>query len=220
MFEETASIIHKDFLLEWKTRFGINTVIAFVFSSLLLVVFSMKAQQLTPTSRAGLLWVIIVFAALSSLSRSFVSETERRTFDYLRLYARATPVYLGKLIVNIVFTLLISFISSIAFILLLNLSVASWALIGSALVLGSIGLASVSTLLAGIIAHADRKGAVFSVISMPLMIPLLLLIVRLSKAGFTDGYSIAVWSDLTGITAFCGVMITLSILLFDIIWDE
>jgi heme exporter protein B len=220
MIDEISAIIHKDFLLEWKTRFGINTVVAFVFSSLVLVVFSMKAQQLTPTSRSGLLWVIIVFAALSSLSRSFVSETERKTFDYLRLYARATPVYIGKLAVNISFTLLISLVSFVAFVILLNISVASWPVLLSSLVLGSVGLASVSTLLAGIIAQADRKGAVFSVISMPLMIPLLLLIVRLSKAGFTDGYSIAVWSDLIGIMAFCGVMITLSILLFDVIWDE
>jgi heme exporter protein B len=220
MFKETLAVFKKDILLEWKTRFGINSVIAFVFSSLLLVIFSLRAQQLTPTSRSGLLWVIIVFAALSSLSRSFVSETERKTFDYLRLYARATPVYLGKLLFNYGFTLLISLVSLIAYVILLDVSIASWLITILAIILGSLGLASVSTLLAGIIAQADRKGSIFSVISMPLMIPLLLLIVRLSKAGFTDGFLPGVYGDLTGITAFCGVMTTLSILLFDFIWDE
>lgn len=220
MFEQALTVFKKDFDLEWKTRFAVNTVLAFVFTSLLLIIFAVRAQNLTPTSKSGLLWVVIVFAALSSLSRSFVSETERRTFDYLRLYAQASPVLIGKLTYNFLFTLLISVVSFGAFVVLMDVSIASFTIIGFTLILGSLGLSSVSTLLAGIIAHADRKGAVFSVISMPLMIPVILMIVRLSKAGFVDGYLAGTVGDFVGLGAFCGVMITISILLFDFIWDD
>ena len=220
MISEAITIFKKDISLEWKTRFAINTVIAFVFTSLLLVLYSVKAQNLPPSSKAGLLWVIIVFAALSSLSRSFISETERRTFDYLRLYAQATPVYLGKLSYNFLFTLLISVVSLFAYVLLMDISIASWIITLLVVVFGSLGLSSISTLLAGIISQADRKGAVFSVISMPLMIPLILIIVRLAKAGFIDGHIPSIYGDLVGLLSFCGVMITLSILLFDFIWDD
>lgn len=220
MLQEAYTIFKKDIHLEWKTRFAINTVLAFVFTSLLLIIFSIRAQNLTPISKSGLVWIIIVFAALSSLARSFVSETERKTFDYLRLYAQATPVFLGKLAYNYLFTLAISFVSLFAYILLMDISVASWNITLVTFAFGSLGLSSVSTLLAGIIAQADRKGAVFSVISMPLMIPLLLIIVRMAKAGFIDGHFPSILGDLVGLLSFCGVMITLSVVLFDFIWDD
>ncbi|TNE73097.1 hypothetical protein EP331_05360 [bacterium] len=220
MISQAVTVFKKDFKLEWKTRFAINAVIAFVFTALLLIIFAVRAQNLSPISKSGLVWVVIVFAALSSLSRSFVSETERRTFDYLRLYTQAAPVLVGKLAYNFVFTLLISWVSFLAYVVLMDMNIASWTIIFLTLTLGSLGLSAVSTLLAGIIAHADRKGAVFSVISMPLMIPLILMIVRLSKAGFVDGYLAGTLGDFVGLSAFCGVMITISILLFDFIWDD
>ena len=88
------------------------------------------------------------------------------------------------------------------------------------LILGTLGLSSVSTMTAAIVSQADRKGAVFSVLSIPLFIPLILLLTRVTRAAFIDGSLEAFSGDVVALIGFCGVTITAGVLLFDFIWDE
>jgi heme exporter protein B len=88
------------------------------------------------------------------------------------------------------------------------------------LMLGTIGLSSVSTMTAAIVSQADRKGAVFSVLSIPLFIPLILLLSRITRSAFVEGSLNGFQSDVFALIGFCGVTITTGVLLFDFIWDE
>lgn len=216
----SAAIFWKDLKTELRSRYAINTVLAFVGSAMLLILFSLKAQQLAPTPTSGLIWIVILFAALSSLSRSFVTETERQTFDLLRLNGKATEVFTGKLIYNIFFTLSVNICTFILYIFLLGLPIADWLILILTLVLGSIGLSAVSTMLAAIVAQADRKGAIFSVLSIPLLLPLILILVRTTKAALIEGMTDNYLNDLWALIGFAGVTITAGILLFDYIWED
>lgn len=214
------AVLQKDLLLEYRSKYAVNTVLAFVGSSLLLVVFSLKAQALPPTPRSGLVWIIILFASLSSLSRSFVLETERNTFDLLRLHANPGSVYLGKLTFNFLFTLMVNIVTMTLYIFLLGLYVRDWYILNLTILLGTLGLAGVSTLLAAIVSQASRKGAIFSVLSLPLLVPLDLLLVNTTKAALSTGGNPGTWSDMLALTGFAGVTITVAILLFEYIWEE
>lgn len=213
-------MLQKDLLLEYRSKYAVNTVLAFVGSSLLLVVFSLKAQVLPPTPRSGLVWIIILFASLSSLSRSFVLETERNTYDLLRLHADPIAVYLGKLTFNFLFTLMVNIVTMALYIFLLGLSVHDWLILNLTILLGTLGLASVSTLLAAIVSQASRKGAIFSVLSLPLLVPLDLLLVNTTKAALGAGRTAGMWSDTLALVGFAGVTITVAILLFEYIWED
>lgn len=54
---------------------------------------------------------------------------------------------------------------------------------------GTIGLSGVSTMIAAIVSQADRKGAIFSVLTIPLFIPFILLLTSITKSAFIDGSS-------------------------------
>ncbi len=216
----TAAIFHKDLMAELRSRYAINTVLAFVGSAMLLILFSLKAQQLPPTPVSGLIWIVILFAALSSLSRSFVTETERQTFDLLRLNGQPAEVFTGKLTYNIFFTLSVNICTFVLYIFLLGLPIADWLALIVTLVLGSIGLSAVSTMLAAIVAQADRKGAIFSVLSIPLLLPLILILVRTTKAALIEGLSGSYYNDLWALFGYAGVTITAGLLLFDYIWED
>jgi heme exporter protein B len=218
--QTTLSVFRKDLRIEFRTRFAINMVLAFVVASLLLIMFTLRAQQLDPTPKSGLVWIVILFAALSALGRSFIYETDRNTFDLLRIYARGSVVYVGKLFFNAVFTLFINVTTFILYSFLMDLRIASWEAFFAMLILGSLGLSSVSTMTAAIVSQADRKGAVFSVLSIPLFVPLILLLTRVTKATFIDGIPQGFLSDFTALLGFVGVTITAGILLFDFIWEE
>ena len=214
------AIVWKDLQTELRSRYAVNTVLAFVGASLLLILFTLRAAQLPPTPQSGLVWIIILFAALSSLSRSFVMETERRTYDLLRLHGQASEVFLGKLSYNILFTLAVNICTFALYILMLDLQVADWTALALTLLLGTVGLSAVATLLGAIVAQADRKGAIFSVLSIPLLFPLILILVRTTKAALIEGSVENYLDDFWALFGYAGVTVTAGILLFDYIWED
>lgn len=218
--QTTLSVFKKDLRIEFRTRFAINMVLAFVVASLLLILFTLRAQQLDPTPKSGLAWIVILFAALSALGRSFIAETDKNTFDLLRIYAKGSTVYTGKLFYNTVFTLFINTVTFILYAFLMDLRVVSWEAFFAMLILGTLGLSSVSTMTAAIVSQADRKGAVFSVLSIPLFVPLILLLTRVTKAAFIDGNPQGFGNDFVALIGFVGVTVTAGIILFDFIWED
>lgn len=216
----TTAIFQKDLQTELRSRYAINTVLAFVGAALLLILFSLQADRLPPTPKSGLIWIVILFAALSSLSRSFVTETERQTFDLLRIHGKASEVFTGKLLYNFTFTLAVNICTFFLYIFLLGLPIADYMALILTLLLGTLGLSAVATMLAAIVAQADRKGAIFSVLSIPLLFPLILILVRTSKAALIEGLTSNYINDFWALFGFAGVSISAGILLFDYIWEE
>ncbi|MCR9132714.1 MAG: heme exporter protein CcmB [bacterium] len=218
--QTSLAVFKKDLRIEFRTRFAVNMVLAFVVASLLLILFTLKAQSLDPTPKAGLVWIIILFAALSALGRSFIAETDKNTYDLLRIYAPGTVVYLGKLFFNCAFSLFINTATFVIYLFLMDMSIVSYPAFFVMLILGTLGLSSVSTMTAAIVTQADRKGAVFSVLSIPLFIPLILLLSRVTKAALVDASLDAFTGDVFALIGFAGVTVTAGVLLFDFIWDE
>jgi heme exporter protein B len=194
-------------------------VLAFVAAAMLLVLFTLRADQLEPGPKSGLVWIIILFAALSALSRSFISETDKKTYDLLRIYAKGTSVYTGKLCYNFLFTLFINISTFIAYIFLMGLTIQSYSAFFIMLFAGTAGLSGVATMTAAVVSQADRKGAIFSVLSIPLFMPLVLLLSDISKTAFISGGSASA-NNVTALLSFAGVTVTAGILLFDYIWEE
>ena len=88
------------------------------------------------------------------------------------------------------------------------------------LIFGTLGLSAVSTMTAAIVSQADRKGAVFSVLSIPLFVPLILLLTRVTKMAFIDGMNSLLNSDVAALIGFAGATITAGVILFDFIWED
>ncbi len=214
------AVFGKDLKTEFRSRYVINTVFAFVGASLLLILFSLRAEQLAPTPQSGVVWIVILFAALSSLSRSFVAETDRLTYDLLRLHGEASEVFLGKLTFNFFFTLFVNLVTFGFYIFLLDIPVSNFGALLLTLVLGTAGLSGVATMLAAIVSQADRKGAIFSVLSIPLFFPLLLVLIRTTRAALFEGTGGTFLNDLMALVGYAGVTITAGILLFDYILEE
>lgn len=216
----TLTILKKDLKIELRTKYAINMVLAFVVASLLLIMFTLKVQDMNPTPKSGLVWIIILYSALSSLGRSFILETDKNTYNILRIYANSSSVFVGKMAYNMLFTLAINLLTFTLYIFLANIIIVSWWAFVLILFMGTAGLSSVSTMIAAIVSQADRKGAIFSVLTIPLFIPFILLLTKLTKAAFVDGMNAGVTNDVTALIGFIGVTITAGIILFDYIWEE
>lgn len=214
------TILKKDINLEVRSRYAINTVLVFVLTSTLVILFAVGAEDLSNQVISGLLWIIVLFAALSTLARSFVSEAERGTMDLLRLHTRGNEVLAGKLIFNFLLTLIVTVPAFAVFFLLLGVQVHNFTLLFSSILLGTAGLAGVSTLLGALISQASRKGTIFSVISLPLLVPLILLLVRVTEAAISTEHMGGTGEDILAIIGFGGTTITASFILFEYIWQD
>lgn len=220
MLIPALSILKKEIIQELRTKYAINTLLAFTGASLLLILFTLRAQQLDPTPKSGLVWIVILFAAMTGMMRTFVQETEKKTWALLQLHASPGDVFLGKLVYNFLFLLILHIFTFFFYLLMMNMSVINPVFFVCSLLLGSLGLASVTTLTSAMIAQADRKGAVFSVLCIPLLVPLLLILTRTTKIALVDGPDGSEWNDLAALVGFCGATITTGFLLFDYIWED
>lgn len=220
MIKSSVAIFKKEVKQELRTKYAVNTLLAFTGASLLLILFTLRAHQMDPIPKSGLVWIIILFAAMSGMMRSFVQETERKTWPLLQLHAGATDVFLGKLIYNFFFLLILHIFTFFFYMLMMDMAVVSPPYFLSALFFGAAGLASITTLTSAMIAQADRKGALFSVLCIPLVVPLLLILTRVTNIALIEGPDGASVNDLAALVGFCGVTITTGILLFDFIWED
>src|SRR5678816_2441865 len=93
-----AAILRKECRSEWRTRWGLNAALLFSVTALTAVSFAVGRLGDRTDVLAGLLWVVLLFAALASLGHAFVREVEGNTMTLLRLVASPTAIASGKLL--------------------------------------------------------------------------------------------------------------------------
>jgi len=213
-------IFKKDVQQEFKTRYALNAILLFSVVTLTAVSFSIGTFTANDDILAALLWIILFFSSMSGLSHIFVREEETHTADTLKLVAPATSVFVGKLFFNFFLLLAMEIITVPLFIAVMNLHIQNVFLFVSTIFLGSLGLASGGTMVAAIISKAGAKGALFTVLSFPILLPVLVTGISATKIAISaDNFSTAS-SEIQALIAYAVVVATASILLFDFVWNE
>jgi heme exporter protein B len=214
-------IFIKEIVSEFRTRYALNALLMFVVTTLSMILFSIGNESPSQDILSGTLWIVIFFSAMSGLSRTFVAEEERGTSMTLRLLTGSNSVYLGKLLYNVILILVLSFLVSIAYLIVIKeFDVKSFSIFWMTILLGSIGLASASTILAAIIAKANTKGTLFPVLAFPVLLPLLLTAINATKLSTEGAFFSEAIQEFQILISFIVVMITTSIILFDFVWKE
>jgi len=215
------ALFKKDFSSEIRTRYAINSLAMFIIVAISVILFSIGQERISKELTAGLFWVVIFFTAMSGLARAFVSEEERGTTLTLQLIASPTTVFTGKLIFNIILVFAMNTVIAILYAGLFEAFVIkNFTLFLLSFILGNIGLAISSTIIAAIIAKAGAKGTLYPVLSFPILLPLILTSVQLTLFAF-DGTSFekSVF-ELAIVVSYDVIMLTASYMLFDFIWKE
>lgn len=216
----TWAVFLKDLRLELRSRYALSTLLMFVLTTALVVLFGIGSAPLSMPVEATLLWVVILFSAALGLGRAFVAEEEQGTVLLLRLHTRPSMVYAGKLLFNLLLILALTGVAAAAFWVLLGLEVGAPGLLVAVLALGALGLAGATTLLAALIARTSGSGALLTVLLFPLLAPLLVSVVGASIKALDGARWAAAGEELLTLVGFAGVTITASVLLFDYVWEE
>ncbi|MEO0876522.1 MAG: ABC transporter permease, partial [Bacteroidota bacterium] len=69
-------LLWRDWVLEWRTRYALSGILLYVFATIVLVYSALLDIQ--PQVWNALFWIIILFAAVSAIVKSFVQESQQR----------------------------------------------------------------------------------------------------------------------------------------------
>jgi heme exporter protein B len=217
---KVLAVAAKDITSEFRTRYAINAIVMFALVTLTVISFAVGALEPSKEIMAALFWIILFFAAMSGLAQVFIKEEEAGTAMILKLSSDGIIIFFGKLLFNLILLALLAVLIIPLFIVLLKTTPADWGIFLIGLVLGIIGLAGATTIIAAIVSKATIKGALFTVLSFPVLMPLLVAVIEITKASFLGDGSVDVSAPLQLIVAYDVVMITLSVLLFDFVWQQ
>jgi heme exporter protein B len=217
---EAAAVFAKEWRSELRTRAALNTFALFALTTLVVVSAALGPIGARSSERGAvlpvLLWLILLFAATAGLPRGFVHEEETHTATALRLAARPSALFCGKAAYSLALVAALELIVTPLFLVLMQLAVASPMLLVATLAAGGYGLAMGSTLIAAMIGQAQARGTLFAVLSFPVLLPLLIFAVQLSRAavaGEPPGDALAV------LLLYDASITVASLMLFPVIWN-
>lgn len=211
------AILRKECRSEWRTRYGLNAALLFSAATLASVSFAVGRLGDRVDVLSALLWVVLLFASLATLSHAFVREVEGHTMTLLRLVASPTSIALGKLLFNLVFLFLLEAVTVPLFLILMGGPPPRWPQLLAVLALGSVALAATTTLVGAVVAQTRGRGALFAAISLPLLMVVLAAGVSGTRAQW-EGHPVGDSLRLLG--AYAVAVMAASVLLYDHLWED
>lgn len=217
LLHQTLQLIRKDLLLEWRQKYALNGILLYVISTVMVVYMSLF--EVEGVVWIALFWIIMLFASVNAVAKSFMQESSGRQLYY---YTLASPqaVILSKLIYNVVLLLLLAILALGVYSLLLGNPVADIQLFFVIVLLGAVGFSVCFTLLSGIASKASKNATLMPILSFPLIIPILGLLIKLSKSALMGVEEMNFSKDIAILLALDGMMIILSLVLFPYLWRD
>lgn len=216
---EVRHLILKEIKLEWRNRAAFNSLLLYIVSSVWVVYlgFSLSLSTLSPITWNTVFWIILLFASVNSVAKSFLQEREGRILYY---YTMVSPqgVIFAKIIYNSLLLLIVAILGLLFYMLLLGNPVNDLALFALAVVLGAVGFASTLTMVSGIAAKAQNSTTLMAILSFPVIVPMLLMLMKVSKNaidGLDRGSSL---DELLTLGAINLIVVSVSYFLFPYLW--
>jgi len=220
---EVIALFIKDLRAEMRTRVALNSLVLFSVTTLAAVSYAIGPYRIAAGDRpfllSALLWIVLLFAALAGLDRSFVKEEELHTAPLLRLAVQPHVVFVGKLLFNLVVLWALMLVLVPLYCALMGFTISETGLFVVLLGIGGYTLAVITTMVAAIISRAMSRGALFSVLSLPLLLPLLVFVIQ-GTGAVAEGSRAAAVESMRAIVALGGAMTIVSLMLFPAVWNE
>lgn len=215
------AIFRKDLRSELRTRYAISALVMFVITTISIILFSLGSESAPADALSGMLWVVVFFASMSGLSRTFVTEEERGTAMTLQLMATSSAVLYGKLLFNLILTFGLNVMTVVLYSAFINgFVIRTISIFIITIVLGSIGLAAAATIIAAIIARANTKGTLYPVLSFPILLPLLLTVIHATRLAAEGAFLEEAYGEFQILVSYIVVVIAISYLVFEYIWKD
>lgn len=225
LYSQTLQLLKKEILIEYRAKYAFNGVLLYVVSTVFVCYIAFSLNQGFEQSQGYaivwnvLFWIIMLFAAVNAIAKSFLIENRGRMLYYYTITS-ARAVILSKTIYNCLLMLLLTVLTMVVYLLFFNNTIGDVWYYFIAVLLGSISFSTVFTMISAIASKAGNNSGLMAVLSFPVIIPLIIILIKLSKNamdGIDHSFSYG------HITMLCGInviVIATSLLLFPYLWRD
>jgi len=188
---------------------------AVAVSYALSLVFSGSASTLIGVA---LIWMVLMFSGLQAAQRSAHLHSENRFFTAAQ-WSGPREWALAMMLYQMVFQALLSIFTWFMFKLWMGITPANeWIFLGL-IALGSSAFAALTTFIAAISSRSQQTLGLMGILSIPILLPILLIGVVGSVAVVSSG-TVVVGSYIAALSAMNLVILILGYLLFPYLWNE
>ena len=173
------AIISKDLRAEMRSKELVSVMVLFAFLSILIFSFALELDRVAREEAvSGVLWVTLIFASILGFNRSMAMERDQGNIDAMLLAPiDRSAIFVGKLVGNYLFTLIVGLVMLPVMSLLYNKSMLDgWVLL--TVILGIFGFSTIGTLLATMTVQTRAREALLPIAMLPVVLPFLLTAVR------------------------------------------
>jgi heme exporter protein B len=225
LLRQTVNLLKKEILLEWRSKYAFNGVLLYIVSTVFVCYISFNLtpgfseSQSYPLVWNVLFWIVILFASVNAIAKSFIQESRSRLLYY---YTIASPqaIILSKTIYNALLMSLLSILALLVYKLFFTNTIGDDLWYFLVVLTGSITFSTVFTMVSAIAAKAGNNGTLMAILSFPVIIPVIMLLIKISKSAM-DGIERSLTYGNFGVLAAINVIvIALSLILFPFLWRD
>lgn len=217
MLNNIFKLVQKEILLEWRQKTALGTIFIYVLGTSFMIYQIFQGVITIPTWIA-LFWIIALFTTINAVSKSFIKDANEQ-FYYLRSVVTPLEIIFSKIIYNAILITILALVIYAVMILFFNENIADKILFLITIVLGSIGFSNLFTLLSAITARTQNF-VLLAILGFPVILPLILLIVRMSELSNFAIQQKDIYLTLTAIGLLDIITLVLSVVLFPYIWRD
>lgn len=223
VWHQSIRFLKKELLVEWRQKHAIGGLLLYVLSTVFVIYFSLVFQsandELTSVMWSILFWLVILFATVNAAAKSFLQESKGLMLYYYTLL-HPSGYMLGKILYNTTITLVLSILTLLIFSVIMGQEIAHLGLFALSVLLGAMGYSFLFSIVSAIASKAGNSSTLGVVLGFPLVIPLMIYIVKLSREALRPELTEYFYNNLFILIAFNLLLIVLALILFPYIWRE
>lgn len=213
-----AALLKKDLLLEFRQRHNLYGLLLYSASTVFVLYLSLGESAAEVWN--ALFWTIQLFVCVNAVAKSFLQEESGRMLYYYSLVSPAAFI-LAKTLYNAGLMLCMSLIALLLFFVFLGNPLGNTLRFVGTVLLGGISISLVFTLMSAIAAKAGQNAALIAIMGFPVILPMLLMLIRLSRAAFGEIFREGALLQLVLLVLALDVLVlALSVILFPYLWKE
>lgn len=180
-----GAVAWKDLTTERRSKANFNAVVFLAALMLLMFGFALGPDTATLRSAAsGILWLTVLFSGNLAFHRSYQVELDGGALETLLLYPGArSSIFLGKLLANLVFVLLVEIVLIPLAIVLYDIPLSgTLSLVALVVFLGTFGFVTLGTFYASMASRSRAREVLLPLLLFPMLIPVLVAAVEGTSA--------------------------------------
>lgn len=213
--QRISHIFFKELSIDFRQKYAIGGI--FLFSAALVYIIYKAYNVIQPREWTILIWLIMLFVGLSAIVKSFVQES-KNTFLYYYTLFNPLELIVAKLMYNFLFLWLLFIIIIGLLYFFSGYPVKDNILFYTGSAWGIMGMSIIFTFVSVISSSDSGSSTLMSILALPLVLPILLLLLKISAVSVRLISDTSVWDDVWMLAGIDSIMLGAIMMLFPGLW--